>query len=72
MDDLCFAIKDDNGFYYCGLNKWDKQLRKAQLFHSFKWAKEARDNPKWTAISGTKIVRVRIFEVDEYNPDLEA
>lgn len=71
MDDLCFAIKDENGFYYCGLKKWDKQIRKAQLFHSFKYAKDVRDDPRWTAISGAKIVRVRIWEQDEYNPDLE-
>lgn len=71
MDDLCFAVKDENGFYYCGLKQWDKQIRKAQLFHSFKYAKDVRDDQRWTAISGTKIVRVRIFEVDEYNPDLD-
>ena len=55
MDDLCFAIKDENGFYYCGLKQWAKQIRKAQLFHSFKYAKDVRDDPRWTAISGTKL-----------------
>ena len=41
--DLCFALKTDGGTYYCGLNKWDDQVRKAQLFRSEKWAKEASD-----------------------------
>lgn len=71
MDDICFAIKDENGLYYCGLKKWDKQLRKAQLFHSFKYAAAVRDNPDFAAV-GLKIVRVRISEIDDYNPDWEA
>lgn len=42
-------INDDKGFvildirtelFYCGLNKWDKQLRKAQIYHSKKHAEE--------------------------------
>ena len=68
QDDICFAIKDENGYFYCGLNKWDKQLRKSQLFHSFKYAVAVRDSDKWEAI-GVKIVKVRIFEMEEYNPD---
>lgn len=41
------AITKDSGYvirdeitleYYCGMNKWDKQLRKAQIYHSIKWA----------------------------------
>ena len=31
------------GEYYCGLNKFDKQLRKAKIYHSKKWAEEAID-----------------------------
>lgn len=30
--------------YYCGLNKFDKQLRKAKIYHSKKWAEEAISN----------------------------
>lgn len=41
--DLCFALKTDGGTYYCGLNKWDEQVWKAQLFHSEKRAKETSD-----------------------------
>lgn len=69
MDDICFAVKDENGFYWCGLNKWEDQLRKAQLFHSWKWAVEVRD--KKCGARSTKIVKVRITEECDYNPDWE-
>lgn len=37
MTDMCFAIKDiKSDEYYCGLKKWDKQLRFAKLYHSLK------------------------------------
>lgn len=29
-----------DGTYWCGLNHWDKQLRKAQMFHSLKYAND--------------------------------
>ena len=40
MDDICYAVKDENGFYWCGYNKWENQIRKAKLFHSLKYANE--------------------------------
>lgn len=40
-EDRGIAIKDINGNYYCGLKKWDKQLRKAKLYHSVEYAIEA-------------------------------
>ena len=27
-DDFAFAVKDREGYYFIGYNKWDKQLRK--------------------------------------------
>ena len=69
-DDLCFAIKNKYGNYYCGYNRWDSQLRKATLYHSYKHAVETRDDSRWMEFE-TFIVRVRITEEDEYNPDLE-
>lgn len=36
--DECYVVKDEKGCYWCGLNKWDKQLRKAQMFHSLVFA----------------------------------
>jgi len=29
--------------YYCGYKKWDKQLRKAKIYHSTKYANETMD-----------------------------
>lgn len=59
MDDICYAVKDENGFYWCGYNEWENQIRKAKLFHSLKYANEIvvryhNKNPI--------IVKVRIME----------
>lgn len=36
-----YVIRDENTMeYFCGLNKWDKQLRKAQIYHSIKYAND--------------------------------
>lgn len=69
-DDLCFAIKNEFGQYYCGLNTWDKQWRKAKLYHSYKYAVAVRDDVRWAA-DATHIVRIRITDEGEYNPDWE-
>lgn len=60
--DLCFALKTEGGTYYCGLNKWDEQVRKAQLFHSEKRAKEASDAQEKKNGIVSHIVRVFIAE----------
>lgn len=63
-DDFVFAIKDREGYYFIGFNKWDKQLRKAKLYHSYKYAKETRDDVRFIE-RDTFIVRVRITELEE-------
>lgn len=68
--DVCYAVKDENGLYYCGFKQWDKQIRKAKFFHSYHYAKEVIDDTRYAAIE-LKIVRVFIKEMEEYNPDLE-
>lgn len=68
-DDFCFAIKNECGEYYTGCG-WDKQLRKAKLYHSYKYAKDIRDAPGYDALA-KKIVKVRISEEYDYNPDWE-
>ena len=65
-DDFVFAVKDREGCYFIGYNKWDKQLRKAKLYHSYKYAKEIRDDIRFIE-RDTFIVRVRITELDECN-----
>lgn len=63
-DDFAFAVKDREGYYFIGFNKWDKQLRKAKLYHSYKYAKEIRDDVRFIE-RDTFIVRVRITELEE-------
>lgn len=65
-DDFIFAVKDREGYYFIGYNRWDKQLRKAKLYHSYKYAKEIRDDIRFIE-RDTFIVRVRITELDECN-----
>lgn len=62
-DDFVFAVKDRDGFYFIGFNKWDKQLRKAKLYYSYKYAKETRDDARFIE-RDTFIVRVRITELE--------
>lgn len=63
-DDFAFAVKDREGYYFIGFNKWDKQLRKAKLYHNYKYAKETRDDVRFIE-RDTFIVRVRITELEE-------
>lgn len=63
-DDFAFVVKDRDGYFFIGYNQWDKQLRKAKLYHSYKYAKEIRDDVRFIE-RDTFIVRVRIMELDE-------
>lgn len=65
-DDFVFVVKDREGYYFIGYNQWDKQLRKAKLYHSYKYAKDIRDDIRFIE-RDTFIVRVRITELDECN-----
>ncbi|MSS07118.1 hypothetical protein FYJ38_00495 [Clostridium sp. WB02_MRS01] len=66
MRDEAFAVKDREGYYFIGYNKWDKQLRKAKLYHSYKFAKETCDDVRFIERE-TFIVRVQICENGEVN-----
>jgi hypothetical protein len=44
--DSGYALKNENDTYYCGLNMFDKQLRKVKIYHSLRYAKEAIENIK--------------------------
>ncbi len=41
-----WVIKYEDGFYYCGNNAFDKQLRKAQIYHWKEAAEEQAENMK--------------------------
>lgn len=72
---MLFAIKDKNSLYYCGPGNcgsgvWDKQLRKANLYTSFKMAVKIRDDVRFIEHE-TYIVSLDLRENGPYNPDLE-
>ena len=35
-----YVVQFEEGAFWCGYNQWDKQLRKAKVFHSLKFAKD--------------------------------
>lgn len=71
---IVYAIKFDNGNYWCGYNTSDKQLRKAVLYKSIKLAEQmAKDcmtrtkyiRPFDETIKSYKVVKVEIKEVED-------
>ncbi len=63
--DTGYVIKDKNGLYFIGFNKWDSQLRKAQIYHSEKMAnKVMNDSRKDMQREGKHLVLVEIKERD--------
>ena len=66
INDFAYAIKDKNGFYYIGCNQWDKQLRKAKLYHSIFYANQIKEDNRFIS-KGLSIVKVSIEEVEVNN-----
>lgn len=58
--DISYAIKSKDGLYYCGLKVWDRQVRKAKLYHDDKHAENVR---KEYPDIDTIIVKVRTEEI---------
>ena len=40
-DKKMYVVKFNNGLYWCGYNTADKQIRKAKIYTSVKYAREA-------------------------------
>ena len=38
-----YVIQADDGMFFCGLRYWDKQLRKAKIYHSLAFARDVVD-----------------------------
>lgn len=64
MTDEGFIVVSDAGDYFCGCNIFDKQLRKAKIYHSERYANQAvNDNScKYKKLHIEKVV---IMTVDE-------
>lgn len=72
---MLFAIKNEKGLYYCGPGNsgsgvWDKQIRKAKIYTSFKMEAKIRDDVRFMEHE-TFIISLDIVEHGPYNPDLE-
>ena len=62
--DRGFVIRDiDTHCYYCGLNTWDIQLRKAKIYHSVKWANEVIKQYEGKRRLRTHMVKIEIDDV---------
>ena len=60
---ICYAVKSITGEYWCGMNYWDKQLRKARLYNSIKYASLTLNDHRFRD-KELQIVKVEINEVD--------
>ena len=38
-----YVVQACDGMFYCGMRYWDKQLRKAKIYHSLAFAKDVAD-----------------------------
>ena len=61
---ICYAIKDSNNLYWCGMNYWDKQLRKARFYNSYKYALAVLEDSRFQDRE-LRIVFVELHEVNE-------
>lgn len=59
---------EDYGTYWCGLNTWDNQLRKAKVFYSLKYANEVHDRFKELKLKNVEI-RMELVPENPTNAD---
>ena len=70
-DKKLYAVKFNNGLYWCGYNTADKQIRKAKIYTSIKYAQEAgldclsRKRIINLGTDGFKVVEVELKEKEE-------
>ena len=62
MPKKMYVIQADDGMFYCGMRYWDKQLRKAKIYHSLAYAE---DVSKDYEECNCKIVEVSLAIVPE-------
>lgn len=59
MEDTGIVIKDmKTNEYYAGFNNWDKQLRKAKIYHSKRYANDVLVDSRF---SNRKLVLINII-----------
>lgn len=57
-----YVVQFNDGSYWCGLNTFDPQIRKAKIFKSLKYAKEAgeRFRSEFDGKNSYKILEIEI------------
>ena len=63
-----WVIKYEDGFYYCGNNSFDKQLRKAQIYHWKEAAEESAESlrtRRYSKVADTKWEIVSVIPPQE-------
>lgn len=68
MKKMYVVFCEDDGTYWCGLNTWDNQLRKAKVFHSLKYANEVHDRFKQLKLKNVEI-RMELMPEHPTNAD---
>lgn len=62
MVDGGYVIKDSiTKEYFCGMNTWDKQLRKAKIYHSVKYANDVMNDSRF----GNRTMNIAKVEIKE-------
>ena len=64
MTDGGYVLKTEEGLYYCGMNIFDKQLRMAKIYHSKRYAEDAKEIMEKRKGWHVSFVRVEITEKD--------
>ena len=64
MKDIGIGIKDKDGYYFCGLNTWDTQIRKAKLYHSMSYANDVINDLRYKDRKAFT-VKIEIKEINE-------
>lgn len=57
-----YVIQAEDGMFFCGMRYWDKQIRKAKIYHSLTYAKDVVDAYEE---SNCRIVEVSLAIVPE-------
>lgn len=64
MTDSGYVLKTEEGLYYCGMNIFDKQLRMAKIYHSKRYAQDAKETMEKRKGCHICLERVEITEKD--------
>ena len=64
MTDSGYVLKTEEGLYYCGMNIFAKPLRMAKIYHSKRYAQDAKEMVEQRKGCHVSFVRVEITEKD--------